>query len=849
MDRRTVNVPSDPKVKEADIDRKLQLYGIYSAFKNGKVPSNKQIDIALNSLLASDALSSPPDNLSLDGHTLIKDVRDVIENAKRLILVKNQGNLIQELIWDLEHIGERTTTQTPGISVDRDNVKQDRTRATEGLQTLVTLLVTNGQFRKLLRDATILMRDMAGDAAQRAAVKIKPSEEDMAGIDEPAEENVWHDQPDLKMGKFKSQVKSQVGQKKEKASKDAQDAAEAANRAARQNGPQGGVDVASGVTAGAQAAGERVSENVPEEAKTRSRELTEKTKEFLREKMPQERRDQTTWRLKRMIVEIQGHPDYQQAVETLLSLAETYSGHGRGVSQLGATTTKGLVEENKDAMKRLQLLLERFANSSSMDDLFDYIKDFYHAADEDPRLKDWFRSVNSYIRKCLRQQGYVLEDSANEEWNELYDEGRFLLRDRYRENTNLIVDEIKFLGDQFDQDPLNKALGNSLQKLFHDLGYDAAGKVVFKDHLRKDITGIILPSLFERIRYVPLPRIEVSDPMVDVVVENLVLESDNLLPNVVEFSSDNYWRWGRKRIGSKYTNKVMVAATGIQTDWRDVSYYIKKKTGFPSITDTGVMDILMGGEGFNFKISGSTSDSTDSLFKPEKISVNVNNLQIKLKKSNHKFLFAIFKPLLYGAVRPAVEKVLEKQIRDSFIRGDRFAYAVHNEAQRAWKAARSNPQESHTIYSYYVDALRKQVMDMRKKADEKKATATKRDTKVNLAVTEGSSIFQHIKLPGGISSKTTLYQELAAKGDRWESPVFGIGDAAQSANLPRLAPVTRKTRARPRDSGIGSVEEPSSRIDQNMGKRGIGGTQIPGGPHMIPEANILVKSVGSEVIR
>lgn len=62
------------------------------------------------------------------------------------------------------------------------------------------------------------MRDMAGDAAQRAAVRIKPSEEDMAGIDEPAEENVWHDKPDFKMGKFKSQVKSQVGHKKEKVS-------------------------------------------------------------------------------------------------------------------------------------------------------------------------------------------------------------------------------------------------------------------------------------------------------------------------------------------------------------------------------------------------------------------------------------------------------------------------------------------------------------------------------------------------------------------------------------------------------------------------------------------------------
>ncbi|KAL2371937.1 hypothetical protein RJ035_002137 [Blastomyces gilchristii] len=842
MDRGTVNVPSDSKVKEADINRKLQLYGIYSAFKNGRVPSNKQIDIALNSLLASGALSSPPDNLSSDGHVLIKDLRDVIENAKMLILVKNEGNLIQELIWDLEHIGERTTLQTPEVTVDRDAAKQDRTRAAEGLQTLATLLITNGQFRKLLRDATILMRDMASDAAQKAAGKIRPSEEEMAGIDEPADENVWHDKPDLSSAKFKSQVKSQVGQKKEKASKSARDATGTADQAARPSGPEGGVEATSGAITGAQAVGEQVSENVPEETKTRSRELTERTKEFLREKMPKERRDQTIWRLKRMIVEIQGHSDYQQAIETLLSLAETYSGHGRGISQQGASSTKGLVEENKDVMKRLQLILERFANSSSMDNLLDYVKDFYHAADEDPRLRDWFKSVNSFIRKCLREQGYVLEDSANEEWNSLYDEGQFLLRDKYRENIDSIVDEIKFLGDQFDQDPLNKEFGNSLQKLFHDLGYDASGKIVFKEHLMKDVTSIILPSIFEKIRYVPLPRIEVSDPMADVVVENLVLESDNLLPNVVELSSDNYWRWGRKRIGSKHTNKVMVAATGIQTDWRDVSYYIKKKTGFPSLTDTGVMDIMMGGEGFNFKVSGSTSDVADSLFKPEKISVHVNNLQIKLKKSNHKILFTLFKPLLYVAMRPAVEKVLEKQIRDTFVRGDKFAYAVHNEAQHAWKAARSDPQQNHTIYSYYVDAFRKQVMDMRKKAEEKKDTAKKRDTKVNLAVTEPSALFQNIKLPGGISSKATVYQELAAKGDRWESPVFSIGDATQSTSLPKLAPITRKTRSRTtaRDSGIGSIEEPISKTDQTMGKRGIGGTQLPSGAHVVPEANIQV---------
>lgn len=34
-----VNKPVDVKAKEADVNRKLQIYGIASAFQSGKVPS------------------------------------------------------------------------------------------------------------------------------------------------------------------------------------------------------------------------------------------------------------------------------------------------------------------------------------------------------------------------------------------------------------------------------------------------------------------------------------------------------------------------------------------------------------------------------------------------------------------------------------------------------------------------------------------------------------------------------------------------------------------------------------------------------------------------------------------
>ena len=386
-----------------------------------------------------------------------------------------------------------------------------------------------------------------------------------------------------------------------------------------------------------------------------------------------------------------------------------------------------------------------------------------------------------------------MEDEATRQWNELYDKGRYLLRERYRSHTDRIVDEIKFMADQFDKDPLNKALAESIQKLFKDLGRDAGGKVVFKKHLLNDIRDIILPGIFENVRYVPIPRIEVSDPTVDVVIENLVIESDNLMPNVVEFGSDNYFRWGRKKIASKRDNKIMIAMSGIQADLRDVSYYIKKKEGFPSVTDSGIMDIILGGEGFSFKIAASTAQKEDKqhFVKLDKVSVNVKNLNIKLKKSKHKLLFSTFKPLLFRVVRPALEKVIEAQIREAFNKGDMYAHEIHNEAKRAQEAAREDPENAPTIFSRYADAMRARAQ---KKAEKVQAVA-KRDTKVQTALTLHDSIFPEIKLPGGISTKATEYAELANKGERWESPIFSIGNASESTDIPAAGVVTRKPHA------------------------------------------------------
>ncbi|KAF2138726.1 uncharacterized protein K452DRAFT_290378 [Aplosporella prunicola CBS 121167] len=807
----SVNVPVNLQQKEKDVNTKLQLYGIFSAFSNGKVPSNKQIDVALNSALVSRALSSPSKKLSPEGQKLVGDVKEVIEAAKILLLTKNEGNLLQDFIWQTQLTGADNTS-TPRASIGRDEARQHGNEALDGLRTLGTLILSNGQFRKLLSDATVLLRDIAGDAATKTANRVNPTEEQLNQIDDPAADDTWHDVPskgDLKeqaRGKFhenkpfgRDEAKNALGDAAQEAhptgSRDPTDVADTAARDQRYGGASG-VDAQSGARAGVDTLKQHTRENVPDETQDRLRERRERTTNYLKSKMPQERREQTIWRLKKMVVEIQGHQDYMRAIETLLRLAEEYTGHSRDLVGQTNETVKGAHTDDSLQMAEadLKTLIERFANGTSLDDVFDSIKAVYRDADKDPQLKGWFRHLNAYIRRCLKEQGYVMQDQATEEWNQLYDEGHFLLRDRYRNHTDRVLDEFKFIGQQFDEDPQNKAFSEALQKLFLDLGQDENGQAAFKPHLLKDLTEVIVPAIFENIRYVPIPRIEYSDPTMDAVVENLVVEGDNLAPNVLECASDNHWRWGRKKITSKNKNKVMLSVSGVQMDLRDVSYYVNRKQGFPSIKDQGICDVFMGGDGFSFKVAAETADKTDRqhFFKVNKVDVDVKNLKLKMKKSNHKLLFNLAKPMLIKVIRPALQKALEQQIRNNFNQIDALLFAVNQEAESAKAEMKKNPdpQNVQNIYQRYASAAQKQLMKANQKKERAKEAVA--DKKVNMAVTQNDSMFQNISLPGGISTKATEYQELARKGDKWESPIFSIGSAKETSNLPRVPRVTRK---------------------------------------------------------
>lgn len=79
---------------------------------------------------------------------MVSDVKDVIEQAKILLLTKNQGNLLQDFIYQTGQISGGNA-KLPGAPVDKGTAQQHGNQALDGLRTLGTLIISNGQFRKL----------------------------------------------------------------------------------------------------------------------------------------------------------------------------------------------------------------------------------------------------------------------------------------------------------------------------------------------------------------------------------------------------------------------------------------------------------------------------------------------------------------------------------------------------------------------------------------------------------------------------------------------------------------------------------------------------------------------------
>lgn len=308
------------------------------------------------------------------------------------------------------------------------------------------------------------------------------------------------------------------------------------------------------------------------------------------------------------------HNDYDDAINFFLDKADTYKGHSQHLTGKGQESVGAVAEDPafQQAYSEFKTLLERFANGQSMDPIFDAVNALYTDADNDPELRQWFTSLSHYVRACLVEPGYILEDESTEEGRRLKETGKKFFDVKYRDHKdnlfNAIGDWFKAMGE----DPVNQRFGEDWKRLTKDILFDDIGALEFKPHLWNDIREEILPSLIQQVGYIPLPRIEYTDKQVDLVIENLVLEGTNLFPNIVELEAHNFVKFSPyKSIKDDSSHRFRIKLAQIQADMRDVGFAFKKKTGFPKLSDSGLADVLLSGSGISVDIELASAGKRD----------------------------------------------------------------------------------------------------------------------------------------------------------------------------------------------------------------------------------------------
>ena len=106
------------------------MYGAIQAFRLGRLPSNEQIDQALQYILDHSLVNT--EKLSSEGKKLSHDVQDIIETFRTMVQQKNADELLQQFVWhtrEVDREGMKGAVKVDGREDgEKDKASEDQQR-------------------------------------------------------------------------------------------------------------------------------------------------------------------------------------------------------------------------------------------------------------------------------------------------------------------------------------------------------------------------------------------------------------------------------------------------------------------------------------------------------------------------------------------------------------------------------------------------------------------------------------------------------------------------------------------------------------------------------------------------
>ncbi|KAJ7637083.1 hypothetical protein FB45DRAFT_829411 [Roridomyces roridus] len=652
----------------------VKLADILGAFNAGKLPSTDQASILLQHALRSDFLRDSEDV------PLVPEVRDLIQAGLRLSLEKNYDDKLQNLIFQSSRSSEtQLDAQLVVDSQPIEDASSDLTSFLQSLMTLTQLTLTSSAFRMLISDILGTTREIVAEAASEigeVAAEVQATAFEVAKTVETGAVTA-----DTLEGKARESY------------------------------------------AGLQQSVENAHSNMG----------------TLGDNSADRVRDLVVGRVQEIVLHAQKNPEHRSALRTILVLFRKYSTKVDLTEQPAMINAQITVSPPLDeALTDFKLLLERLASGRSLDPLLlafkAAINDVLDApSDVSAEIHDYFASLGQWFDRALSEPQFAASRLGTKTAGDLYDAGRLLLASeahaQWANSIRLLVTEASAFTTALASDSVTHKFVQALQALLSALRkLISTSTHKLRNALLKKLLTWAIPKIFKSIKMLPVPRIEFSNKLVDVVIDALEVTpattSTSITPDHISVQN-----WNELKItmsaatdggppSPEMSTRTRIHVDGMQVGAHGFGYYVKYK-GTPTLlhySDQGLLDVDIGapgtvGEGLTVDVDLSTSDAPEPgepRIQLNDVSVGVPGLVFGIRESKHWLLNRLLvQPFSGPLVRLVLKIVLEQQIRRLVGWADRMFFAVGEEAGRIHSSGLlSSSEESPSVEDYWAAALR-----------------------------------------------------------------------------------------------------------------------------------------------
>jgi hypothetical protein len=622
---------------QRQLHQKLHSYQMLRALSRGYMPSNEQVIINLRTLLASPILNPETEDLSDAGQALVHYAKRWIKLFIEALHHKNSEDQIQDFIWYLSKARISVDTDDLAETAARSKAKADTKAgmcqlipellvyklllmlfsAYSSVRTVGSLLLTNSDFRLFLSDLNTVARQVLQDTAvtlsvvsKEAGKSLEPSANDKHALEEPNGSGS-HPPPS------KDDLQAEA------------------------------VEVGEVLADGAGKVVASFEESVVEKATG-------------------DEKDTLLYRLKQTVSNLRSRRDYSDSVSTLSLLLRRY---GMIYAHIGKDIVETIEEDvhtNRETDKALQnfwSFITSFGDQSEWNAVQERGTAILEHGREDPQFDSLIQQTGKLLQDMLMDPSFF--DNAEDRFAQLRDNFRELTSEStLREDIDGLLDKAAstFKSVMQDQDIANLlTVAGRIAKVLSPAGHYVNGNLV------TDSINVFVPAFIEAIQYVPIPRLEVSTPDIDLLLENLILESgktvnhSSFLPYKFRVETQNNLeiRKARFRTTSSMESLVTLKITGISIAAEEIGFWLRAHSGMFRLADEGIASFHLDERGIDVELDIEIAkERLEQIVTLHAVRVKIHKLSYTLRKSKFSFFAWLLKPIL----KPIIRKTMEVQI-------------------------------------------------------------------------------------------------------------------------------------------------------------------------------------------